>query len=113
MMLSKEKRDVESGDKVVPAGALVGLLVGSANRDESVFADPDKFIPSRGGRPHLAFGLGPHLSVGAKLSRREAMIGLAEVCRGADIRLVNDAARLERHPSIRFRGPASLPVYVT
>jgi len=113
MLMRHVMRDVEIGDKVVPAGALVGLLVGSANRDESVFADPDKFIPSRGGRPHLAFGLGPHLCVGAKLSRREAMIGLAEVCRGADIRLVNDAARLERLPSFRFRGPASLPVYVT
>src|SRR3569623_1948410 len=82
MLMRHVMRDVEIGDKVVPAGARVGLLVGSANRDESVFADPDKFIPSRGGRPHLAFGLGPHLCVGAKLSRREAMIGLAEVCRG-------------------------------
>lgn len=111
MLMRTVTRDVEIGGRLLPAGALVALLVGSANRDESVFEDPDRFVPSRGGR-HLAFGLGPHLCVGAKLSRREAMIGLAEVCRGGDIRLANDAARVERIPSFRFRGPASLWVDV-
>ena len=88
---------------------MVALLVGSANRDETVFEDPDRFLPSRGGGPHVAFGLGPHLCVGAKLSRREAMFGLAEVCR-ADIRVVHET--VERIPSFRFRGPASLVVDV-
>jgi cytochrome P450 len=112
MLMRYVTRDVEIGGTVLPAGAIVALLIGSANRDESVFQDPDRFIPSRGGRPHLAFGLGPHLCVGAKLSRREAMIGLAEVCSGADIRLANDAAPIDRIPSFRFRGPASLWVDV-
>jgi len=112
MLMRRVTRDVEIGGRVLPAGAVVALLVGSANRDESVFQDPDRFVPSRRGRPHVAFGLGPHLCVGAKLSRREAMIGLAEVCRGADIRLANDAARIDRIPSFRFRGPASLWVDV-
>jgi cytochrome P450 len=112
MLMRTVTRDVEIGGSLLPAGAVVALLVGSANRDESVFQDADRFVPSRGGRPHLAFGLGPHLCVGARLSRREAMIGLAEVCRGADIRLANDAARIDRIRSFRFRGPASLWVDV-
>ena len=110
MLMRYVIRDVEVGGTVVPAGALVALLVGSANRDDAVFDDPDRFIPSRGGRPHLAFGLGPHLCVGAKLSRREAMIGLSEVCRSAEIRLAHESARLEYLPSFRFRGPATLVV---
>lgn len=112
VLMRRVTRDFEVDGRVLPAGAVVALMVGAANRDESVFDDPERFVPSRGGRPHVAFGLGPHMCVGSNLSRREAMIGLAEVCKGADIRLANDAAPIDRIRSFRFRGPASLWVDV-
>lgn len=111
MLMRVATRDVEIGDRVVPAGAVVALLLGSANRDESAFEDPDRFVPSRRGRPHLAFGVGPHLCVGARLSRREAMIGLSELFRGAHVRLASPAD-VQYVASFRFRGPASLWVDV-
>jgi cytochrome P450 len=53
---------VRAGDKVVVSFA-------SANRDETVFADPDGFDPARQPNPHLTFGHGPHFCLGAHLAR--------------------------------------------
>ena len=65
-------RDVDVGGRTVAAGDRVVLALESANRDESVFDDPDEF---RLGRPnaasHLAFGSGIHLCLGAPLARLE------------------------------------------
>jgi len=48
----------------VPAGSLVTAWLGSANRDEEVFAKPYSFIPDRSTNQHLAFGLGVHRCIG-------------------------------------------------
>jgi cytochrome P450 len=53
---------IRAGDKVVVSFA-------SANRDETVFADPDRFDPARQPNPHLTFGHGPHFCLGAHLAR--------------------------------------------
>jgi cytochrome P450 len=63
-------------------GERVVALLGAANRDPSVFADPHRFDPERfapGRRParHLGFGSGVHVCLGAHLARREARIALA------------------------------------
>ena len=54
----------------------MALLLGSANRDERVFADPDRFDVAREPRGHLAFGFGPHFCMGAALARLEAKVAL-------------------------------------
>jgi cytochrome P450 len=54
----------------LPAGAAVMVLIGSANRDERVFADPDTALPDRS-VPHLAFGAGPHRCLGRMLAQVE------------------------------------------
>ncbi|MFD9946645.1 cytochrome P450 [Nonomuraea sp. NPDC059023] len=56
---------LKKGDKVV-------LFYGSANRDESVFPDPDAFDITRDTKPHVGFGgPGPHFCLGANLARQE------------------------------------------
>ena len=60
----------------IPAGRLVLAMVGSANRDPSVFPDPDHFDIGRDPNPHVAFGHGIHFCVGAPLARLEARIAL-------------------------------------
>ncbi len=63
---------IRTGDKVVVSFA-------SANRDETVFADPDGFDPVRHPNPHLTFGHGPHFCLGAHLARVQMKALFAEL----------------------------------
>jgi unspecific monooxygenase len=62
---------VELGGVVIEEGQKVAALLGAANRDPSVFADPDNFAPTRDPNPHVAFGAGVHFCLGAPLARME------------------------------------------
>jgi cytochrome P450 len=62
---------VEVGGVVVEEGQKVAALLGAANRDPAVFAEPDRFDVSRDPNPHLAFGAGVHFCLGAPLARME------------------------------------------
>ena len=53
----------------VPADGRAALCWASANRDETVFESPEKFIVDRGHNPHLAYGAGPHRCIGASHAR--------------------------------------------
>lgn len=65
-------RDVEIAGQQIKAGDKVGLFYCSANRDESVFADPQKFDLSRSPNPHVGFGAGgPHFCLGNQLAKSE------------------------------------------
>jgi cytochrome P450 len=66
-------QDYREGDKVV-------LFYYAANRDEAVFADPERFDITRSPNPHLSFGgAGPHFCLGAHLARRELTVMLREL----------------------------------
>lgn len=65
-------RDVEIAGARITEGDKVVLYYSSANRDEQVFADPDRLDLDRSPNPHLAFGVGPHFCLGARLARAEA-----------------------------------------
>ncbi|TMR90552.1 cytochrome P450 [Nonomuraea basaltis] len=67
-------RDVEWYDTVVPAGSRLLLLFAAANRDPSVFPDPDTFDITRDHSRTLAFGTGPHFCLGASLARLETRV---------------------------------------
>lgn len=101
---------VEIGGVAVPASANLLLMLGSANRDPSVFPDPDRFdIRRANAREHLSFGFGPHLCLGAPLARLQARVVLEEVsARLPSLRLV-PGAELRFAPNVSFRGPLSLP----
>ena len=64
-------RDAELAGAVLPAGARVAVLFGSANRDERRFSDPDRFDVTRNPTDHLSFGRGVHRCVGANLAQEE------------------------------------------
>jgi cytochrome P450 len=74
------RRAARVGDVELPAGAVVQLLWGSANRDEDVFERPDEILLDRSRRPpHLAFGHGIHLCPGNHLARLEARVAFEEL----------------------------------
>jgi cytochrome P450 len=69
--------DTMIGECAVPAGTRVTCLLGAANRDASVFEDPERFdIRRANARQHLAFSAGNHFCLGASLSRMEVTIFL-------------------------------------
>ncbi|TPQ17302.1 cytochrome P450 [Streptomyces sporangiiformans] len=64
-------QDYEIAGVPLPAGSRVALVIGSGNRDESVFDRADEFDIDRPHQPHLAFGGGPHFCMGAWVARHE------------------------------------------
>jgi len=64
----------------VPAGARLGVVVSSANRDPEVWDDPESFDINRPKRPHLAFGGGQHYCAGTWVGRSSvAGVAMPEV----------------------------------
>lgn len=70
-------RDVDIAGVTIAEGEKVVLYYSSANRDERVFPDPHRLDLTRKPNPHLAFGVGPHFCLGARLARAEAATMLA------------------------------------
>jgi cytochrome P450 len=102
---------VDIGGVPVPAGANLLLLLGSANRDPAVFADPERFdIHRPNAREHLSLGQGAHYCLGAPLARLEVRVVLEELsARLPSLRLVPGQA-LRFQPNTTFRRPLSLLV---
>jgi len=71
--------DVEVHGRRIPRGAELGLIFGSANRDPSVFPDPDRLDLSRSPNPHMTFGAGIHFCLGAPLARLELATSFSTV----------------------------------
>jgi cytochrome P450 len=73
--------DTEVEGTVLPAGARVMLMYGSANRDPAEFADPEEFRLGRDSNRHVGFGQGIHRCVGAPLARLELTVVLEQALR--------------------------------
>jgi cytochrome P450 len=102
--------DTELGGVRIAAGDKVVVFFSSANRDERVFAEPDRFDISRQPNPHLAFGHGPHFCVAAQLAREQIRAMLTAVlARWSHIESAGEPVRLRsnfqngiRHLPIRW-----------
>jgi cytochrome P450 len=94
----------------IPAGAEVLLLLGSANHDETMFTDGERFDAEReNASTHLSFGHGIHFCLGAALARLEARVVLEELtARLPTLRLAPQTFRFL--PNTSFRGPLELRV---
>jgi cytochrome P450 len=104
-------RDVEYYGTTVPAGSAILLLVGSANRDERRYTEPDRFDVRRDLGPHLTFGYGLHFCLGASLARLEGRVALEEILdRFPDWEVDEENVRVASTSTVR--GFESLPVVV-
>ena len=107
--------DVELHGRTMPAGSKLLLLIGSANRDERVFARPSAYDIHRSKdelAESLSFGTGRHFCLGANLARLEARVVLAELVRRVE-RFEVDPDRAVRVHSVNVRGFAQLPTTFT
>ena len=103
--------DVQVEGGTIPAGARVLLLVGSANRDEAVFADGDRYDIDRDTSQLVSFGVARHFCLGASLARLEARIVLHELV--ARVKTYDvDPDGVRRVHSSSVRGLAHLPTTV-
>ncbi len=90
-------------------GDLVMPLIGAANRDPARFPNPDTLDVARGDGSSLSFGSGPHVCIGAALTRMEAEIVLRHVLRRwPSLRLADAEAQWSGNPV--YRGLEALPV---
>lgn len=111
-LFRRTTRDVELGGVRLPSGARLMVHFGSANRDEAVFHDPDRFDPARVdvGKRQLAFGKGIHVCIGAPLARLELGVALPRLVeRLPGLRRADDGP-LAYDPIFFARGLASLRV---
>jgi len=104
-------QDIEVGGRTIREGDKVIFWYVSANRDEDVFADPDRFDVGRTPNDHLAFGIGQHFCLGANLARLEIRIMFEELLRRLpDVELAGPVRRLR---SNFINGIKSMPVRFT
>ena len=101
-------RDYELRGKQIRRGDWIGCWLSSANRDETVFDNPEKLLVSRSPNPHIGFGSGGHSCLGRHLARLEMQIMInALLARIPDLRQDGDPAWVE---SINASGLKSMPV---
>lgn len=107
----KALKSAEIAGTVVPKNARLLLFLASANRDESVFENPEELDLRRdNSRSHISFGYGAHFCLGAPLARLELQIILEQLTqRLPDLRLKagQDFSFVE---TVQFRGPQALNV---
>jgi cytochrome P450 len=103
-------RDTTLGEFDVPAGSVVHMCLGAANRDPLRWDHPDEFDPGRPLQAHLGFGSGPHICLGMHVARAEMQTGIAALLdRLPNLRLDPDAEP-PRVIGMYERGPTSVPV---
>lgn len=102
--------DCTIGGASLRKGALVGVILGAANRDPARFDEPDTLRIDRKDVRHVAFGGGAHFCVGAALARLEAQIAIPRLLQRFP-RLQGDVSSVVYTPSIVLRGPTSLRLH--
>lgn len=103
-------RALEFGDTDIPAGTILTLCIGAANRDPEVYDQPDRFDITRNPRDHLAFGGGIHTCAGLNVARLETRIAISRLMQNfPGLRLNGEVVRDQR---MRFRGFLSLPMAI-
>ena len=91
--------DIDVDGCPVRATQALTLFLRAANRDPAAFEDPERFDIAKKRKPHVAFGGGSHICIGAPLARLEAQVALAKL--------------FERFPTLRLAEPDEPPVWRT
>lgn len=103
--------DMEIGGCPLHAGQALTVSLRAANRDPETYDDPHAFDVSRKHKPHVAFGGGAHICIGAPLARLEAQVALVKLfARFPDLKLANPEATPAWRTLPFFRGMETLPV---
>jgi len=102
--------DIEIDGTVIPRGAEIAMLFGSANHDPAVFRNPERLDLAREDNPHISFSAGIHYCIGAPLARIELAASMTALLEKAPT--LSLAAEPLRKPNFVIRGLEGLPVIV-
>ena len=108
MTLRSVQAPIEIGGQVIRAGRTLALMLGCANRDERVFAEPARLDVRRRPNPHVSFGGGSFYCFGAAHARSNATAVFAELARRCAS--IGPAGEPERTAQFNFRSYTRLPV---
>jgi cytochrome P450 len=103
--------DMEIRGCAIRAGEFLTPVIGAANRDPTVFENPDRLDIARAENRHLAFAFGPHFCLGAPLARLEGQLAIGTIARV--FRHVERAGQMTRRQNFYMRGLESLPLVGT
>lgn len=104
------REDRELSGVRMAAGSKLAMVIGAANRDESVFVDPERLDLGRQPGPHLSFGEGPHACLGGALARLEASIALPMFLDRGDWHMKRPSENISWMTYEMLRKPESLEV---
>ena len=113
MVMRTTTEEIEIGGKTIPAEAQVDMCMGSANRDETRWTDPNTFDIHRPRQAHIAFAGGIHMCLGMHLARLETRVILNSLFdRVKELAFVPDDGTGEESKivGLTFRSPNKLPV---
>ena len=102
--------DIEIDGTVIPRGAEVAMLFGSANHDPEVFRNPERLDLTREDNPHISFSAGIHYCIGAPLARIELAASMTALLEKAPALAL--AEEPKRKPNFVIRGLEGLSVTV-
>jgi cytochrome P450 len=100
--------DYELAGRKIRKGDTLAMFYASANRDEEVYDAPFEFRIDRRPNPHLSFGVGEHLCMGAHLARLELRVLFRLLAER--LHSVEQAGEVERMQSANVGGAKSLPI---
>ncbi len=116
MVMRTTTEEVDIGGKTIPPDAQIDLCMGSANRDESRWPDPNRFDIRRTRHAHIAFAGGIHMCLGMHLARLETRVMLNSLFdRVTNLAFTPDDGTgvQSRIIGLTFRSPNKLPVTFT
>ncbi|MEV8374544.1 cytochrome P450 [Kribbella sp. NPDC056861] len=108
LVVRTASEDLEVGGVTIPAGGLVLVILGAANRDPARFPAPEVFDPERPDKRHITFGAGAYFCIGAVLARAEGRLALPRLFqRFPDLALAEAPVQ---SAGLALRGFATMPV---
>lgn len=110
-LFRKTTREVEIHGVTIPAGSILHVRYGAANRDEEAFSNPDDFDVTRAHvMRHMSFGQGPHACVGAPLARQEMVTAFERLLARLDDLRLDPGSGPERNQGLLFYSFKALPI---
>jgi cytochrome P450 len=110
-LFRKATRDVEIRGVTIPAGSILHVRYGAANRDDEAFEEPDDFDVTRAHvMRHMSFGQGPHACVGAPLARQEMVTAFEGLLARLDDIQLDAGTEPERNDGLLFYSFKTLPI---